>query len=126
VPESSTGAFDLYGWQLLWMLGLAIGSTHAESLSAAASNAVDSDSLMPSWLIRLSCMVAATFLVLRYAPANHSMNAQMCAWLIDKWHLGAARLINFAAIALLLVRFGGHIAGLPLFRPLASLGQASI
>jgi hypothetical protein len=54
------------------------------------------------------------------------MNAQLYAWLIDKWHLGAARLIDFAAIALLLVRFGNQIATLPLFRPLASLGQASI
>jgi hypothetical protein len=126
VPESSTGAFDLYGWQLLWMLGLALGSMHAESPSAAPSNAVASHSRMPSWLVKLSCMVAATFLVLRYAPANHWMNAQVCAWLIDKWHLGAARLIDFAAIALLLVRFGDKIAGLPLLRPLASLGQASI
>jgi hypothetical protein len=125
VPESSTGAFDLYGWQLLWMLGLALGSTY-ESFSAAPSNAADSDPRIPSWLVKLSCMVAATFLLLRYAPPNHWMNAQVYAWLTDKWHLGAARLIDFAAITLLIVRFGHRIAGLPLFRPLASLGQASI
>jgi hypothetical protein len=28
----------------------------------------------------------------------------LCGWQIDKWHLGAARLVDFAAIALLLVR----------------------
>jgi hypothetical protein len=126
VPESSTGAFDLYGWQLLWMIGLALGSIHAESLSAAPSNAADSDSRMPGWLVRLSCVVAVAFLVLRYAPDNHWVDAELYASLTDKWHLGAARLIDFAAIALLLVRFGDQIAGLPLFKPLASLGQASI
>jgi hypothetical protein len=126
VPESSTGAFDLYGWQLLWMIGLALGSIYAESLSVAPSNAADSDSRIPSWLVKLSCIVAAAFLVLRYAPADHWVNAQLYAWLVDKWRLGVARLINFAAIALLLVRFGDQIAGLPLFRPLALLGQASI
>jgi hypothetical protein len=126
VPESSTGAFDMYGWQLLWMLGLAAGSMHAESLSAAPSNVADSDSWMPSWLVRLSCIVAAAFFVLRYAPSDHWVNAELYASLTDKWHLGAARLIDFAAIALLLVRFGDRIAGLPLFRPLASLGHASI
>jgi hypothetical protein len=110
VPESSTGAFDLYGWQLLWMIGLALGSIYAESLSAAPPNAADSDSRIPSWLVKLSCLVAATFLVLRYAPADHWVNAQSCAWLIDKWHLGAARLINFAAIALLLVRSDSRLA----------------
>jgi hypothetical protein len=126
VPESSTGAFDLYSWQLLWMVGLTLGSRHAKSLSAAPSNGADSDSRMPGWLVKLSVMIAATLLVLRYAPANHWMNVQLYAWLIDKWHLGAVRLLDFAAIALLLVCFGHRIAGLPLFRPLASLGQASI
>jgi hypothetical protein len=126
VPQSSTGAFDLYGWQFLWMIGLALGSIHAESLSAAPPNAGDRTSRLPGWLVKLSCIVAAGFLVVRYAPANHLVNAQLSAWLIDKWHLGAARLIDFAAIAMLLVRFGDRIAGLTLLRPLASLGQASI
>jgi hypothetical protein len=99
---------------------------YAESLSGAPSNATGSDSWMPRWLVKLSCMVATAFLVLRYAPANDCVNAQLCAWLIDKWHLGAVRLIDFAAIALVLVRFGRQIAGLAFFKPLASLGQASI
>src|SRR5205085_7012252 len=47
-------------------------------------------------------------------------------WLVDKWHLGAARIINFAALAIVVVRFGARIASLPFLRPLASLGQASI
>jgi hypothetical protein len=125
VPESSTGAFDLYGWQLLWMIGLALGTIYAESLLAASQNAANSDSRLPGWLVKLSCVVAAIFLVLRYGP-NHWVDTQLYGWLTDKWHLGAARLINFAAIALLLVRFGRHIAGFWLFRPLALLGQASI
>jgi hypothetical protein len=76
------------------MIGLALGSIHAESLSAAPSNAADFDSRMPGWLAKLSFMLAATFLVLRCAPANHLMNIQLYARLIDKWHLGAARLIR--------------------------------
>jgi hypothetical protein len=126
VPQSSTGSFDLYGWQMLWMIGLALGSMYAESPSAASSNASGYGSRMPSWLVKFSCIVAAIFLVVRYAPANHLVNAGLSAWLIDKWHLGAARLIDFAAIALLLVRFGDRIAALTLVRPLAALGQASI
>lgn len=125
VPENSTGAFDLYGSQLLWMIGLALGSIYAERLSAVP-NAANSDLRIPSWIVKLSWMLAATFLVLRYAPADHWMDAQHYGWLIDKWHLGAFRLINFAAIALLLVHFGVRIARLPFFRLLAPLGQASI
>ncbi|HEX4168983.1 MAG TPA: OpgC domain-containing protein [Bryobacteraceae bacterium] len=88
VPENSTGAFDLYGSQLLWMIGLALGSIYAERLSAVP-NAANSDLRIPSWIVKLSWMLAATFLVLRYAPADHWMDAQHYGWLIDKWHLGA-------------------------------------
>jgi hypothetical protein len=126
VPESSTGAFDLYGWQLLWIIGLALGSLYAQCRSAAPSNGASFSHRIPRWLVGLSCIVASGFIACRYAPTDHWMNSQLCGWLIDKWHLGAIRLINFSALALLLVRFGHRLARLPLFRPLAPLGQASI
>ena len=39
---------------------------------------------------------------------------------------GAARVINFTALAIVLVRYGARIASLPILRPLALLGQASL
>jgi len=125
VPESSTGAFDLYGWQLLWIAGLALGTIYADSL-AGTGTSVDPEVRIPSWLLKLSIVVAAIFVFLRYAPTERWINPTAYGWLIDKWHLGAARLINFSAIAILLTRFGARIAALPFIKPLASLGQASI
>ncbi len=37
VPENSTGAFDMYAWQLLWMVGLALGSIYADQISACGA-----------------------------------------------------------------------------------------
>jgi hypothetical protein len=54
------------------------------------------------------------------------MDPNVYGWLIDKWHLGPARVINFSALTILVVRYGTRIAKFPLFSPLASLGQASI
>ena len=127
VPEASTGAFDNYAWQLLWMVGLALGTIYAESISGTAPpGAAESDVSIPRWLLKLSIAVAVVFLVLRYSPVDHWMNPDRYGWLIDKWHLGPARLINFAALSIVLVRYGARIAALPFIRPLASLGQASI
>src|SRR5207248_1946821 len=127
VPENSTGAFDLYGWQLLWMVGLALGSIYADSIAdAAQSNEVQSEARIPGWLLKLSLVIGAVFLVLRYSPAERWINPDVYGWLIDKWHLGAARIINFSALAIILTRFGTRIAALPFMRPLALLGQASI
>jgi hypothetical protein len=125
VPEDSTGAFDLYGWQLLWMVGLALGSIYADSIAAAA-NGKEADVGIPRWLLKLSLFTAAVFLVLRYSPTDRWINPNIYGWLVDKWHLGAARIINFAALAIVLARFGARIAAWPFIKPLASLGQASI
>ncbi len=127
VPENSTGAFDLYGWQLLWMAGLALGSIYADRVDGEVqSTGSESELRIPRWLLRLSFVVAAVFLILRYSPTDRWVNPVVYGWLIDKWHLGAARVINFSALGILLVRFGERIAALPFIKPLASLGQASI
>jgi hypothetical protein len=127
VPENSTGAFDLYAWQLLWMVGLALGSISADALTAEAPpREKPSEAALPAWLLKLSIAVAIVFLVLRYSPVDRWLDPNVYGWLIDKWHLGPARVINFSAIAIILVRFGTRIASLPFMTPLASLGRASI
>lgn len=127
VPEASTGAFDVYAWQLLWMVGLALGTIYAESVSGeAAPGAPQSEVGIPPWLLRFSFAIAAAFLILRYSPVDRWLNPAVYGWLIDKWHLGPARLINFSALSIVLVRFGARLAALPFIKPLANLGRASI
>jgi hypothetical protein len=127
VPENSIGAFDLYAWQLLWIVGLALGTIYAESLVEPAERSSPANEMhLRPWLLKLSLAVAMIFLVLRYSPVDHWMDANLLGWLIDKWHLGAARVINFAAITIVLVRFGSRLASLKIFAPLALLGQASL
>jgi hypothetical protein len=127
VPENATGAFDLYGWQLLWMVGLALGSIYADSIGRPTEPTARQPGIdLPGWVLRLSFLVAGVFFILRYSPADRWVDPAVYGWLIDKWHLGAARIINFSAIAIILTRFGARIAALPFIKPLASLGQASI
>jgi hypothetical protein len=126
VPETSTGAFDLYGWQLLWMVGLALGSIYADAISGESASSQDSGARIPPWVLKLSIVLAVCFFCLRYLPLDRWMDKNVYAWLIDKWHLGPARVINFSALTIVLVRFGARIAALPIFKPLLLLGQASI
>ncbi|MFL6449275.1 MAG: OpgC domain-containing protein [Bryobacteraceae bacterium] len=127
VPSDSTGAFDIYAWQLLWIVGLALGSLNADQLAGlSVQGQTKSTEGIPRWLIRLSFAVAGTFLVLRYSPVDRWIDPNLLGWLIDKWHLGPARVINFSAIAILLVQYGNRITKFRIFTPLASLGQASL
>lgn len=122
VPESSTGAFDVYAWQMLWIAGIALGDIYADSVAGLASERI----AIPAWLLRLSIVLATVFFVLRYSAADQWVDQNVYGWLIDKWHLGPARVINFAALSIVLVKYGARIARLPFLVPLASLGQASI
>jgi hypothetical protein len=117
VPENATGSFNLYGWQLLWMVGLALGTT--TPLRTASIR-------FPRWLIVTSCTLAIAFFFLRHSPAYQWINPDLYGGLVDKWQLGPVRIVNFSALAIVLVRFGGVLARTRLLLPFASLGQASI
>src|SRR2546423_8324826 len=103
------------------MAGLALGSIYADSIAGSAqANGTETGMGIPRWLLRLSFLVAGVFLVLRYSPTDRWLDPDVYGWLVDKWHLGAARVINFSAIAIILTRFGARIATLPVIKTLAS------
>jgi len=107
------GAFDLWGWQFLWILGLWFGVRWAKGDLPVANWA--RTAAIPATLI------FAVLLPLRYAVGR---GVELGAFepLFDKWHFGVVRLINFAAIAVLLIRFQSILKPLAV-PPLVLLGQ---
>ena len=116
IPLNEMGSFDLWGWQLLWVLGLWFGARW-----------VRDDLPVQDWARRIlipAAVIAPVLLVMRYAVGNgvELGSFEVC---FDKWHLGLVRLINFAAIAALLIHFPSVLRKLSV-RPLVQLGQASL
>src|SRR6202166_2165346 len=116
VPLNEMGAFNLWAWQLWWLVGLWLGVRWAK------------DDFRLDWVNRMTipaAIVAVFFLVLRYAQFGGILNFGKLGLLFDKWDFGIARMIDFTAIAILAIRFRA------LLRPLATktlvmLGQASL
>jgi hypothetical protein len=116
VPLNEMGAFDLWAWQLLWVVGLSCGARWAKD-----------DLPLEAWAKRLTMpalAVAPALLILKYA-LRFGFDLGSFAPAFDKWHLGAVRLLDFAAIAVLLIRFQSALKPLAV-RPLVLLGQASL
>jgi len=116
IPINQMGSFDIWGWQFLWILGLWLGVRWAQGQLP-----------MEEWARRYAvsaAVIAAFLLPFRYAVGRW---IELGAFepLFDKWHFGAVRLINFAAVAVLLVRFQSILKPLAV-RPLVLLGQASL
>jgi len=116
IPLNEMGAFNLWAWQFMWVLGMWCGARWAkENLD------------VEKWARRAwvpAAMVAAALLVLRYSEVR-GLNLGSWSIVFDKWHLGVVRLIDFAAIATLLVRFQSVVKPLAV-RPLVLMGQSSL
>ena len=116
VPLNAMGAFDLWAWQIIWLIGLWCGVGWAN------------DDLPSSvWARRWTApaiAIAIALLMLRYA-VGQGMELGSFAGVVDKWHMGAARLIDFAAITIILLRLRRFLTALAV-RPLVLLGQSSL
>jgi hypothetical protein len=116
IPLNEMGAFDLWAWQLWWLVGLWLGVRWAQ------------DDLHFDWVKKMTipaAIVVSFFLVLRYAQMAENFTFGRFGLLFDKWDFGIARMIDFTAIAVLAIRFRTLLKPLAI-RPLVMLGQSSL
>ncbi len=116
IPLSATGAFDLFAWQFMWLVGLCCGARWAKN-----------DLPVETWSRRMlipAVVIVPVLFTLRYL-VGHGIELGIFEVSFDKWHLGAVRLINFAAVAALLIHFQSLLKPLAI-RPLVMMGQASL
>jgi hypothetical protein len=117
VPLNQMGAFDLWAWQFWWLIGLYFGVHWAKG-----------DLRLDRWAEHMAvpaAILAAFFLVLRYAEAAGFVELGRFGVLLNKWDFGVGRIIDAAAVATLAVRFQSIVKRLAI-QPLVLLGQASL
>ncbi|XAH25006.1 OpgC domain-containing protein [Xylophilus sp. GW821-FHT01B05] len=120
VPFHETGAFAMYSWQFLWMLGLWMGATRNDPLAPPFR--------FPNWSVAVAVVVALTCLVWRHRTGQAPFGSdERMNLLFDKWALGPLRLLDMFALMLLTIRFGPALARwLPRMRWLEVMGSASL
>lgn len=128
VPARETGAFELLGWQFLWVLGLWMGARAARGEAVVPA--------LGRGVIRAAWVVALVGLVWRHGagqvpfPAVPETGGALAATVnaaFDKWHLGPLRLLNLAALVVLVLHHGPRLAArLRRLRTLELLGRASL
>ena len=116
VPLDAFGAFDWFAWQLVWMVGLWLGARQLRRAAPVASGAVSRATLSRSivsrgpgpifrgalehpLLLAGATGITVLFLLFRYGCLTLPFDPAVSLALTDKWHLGALRIVNFAALA---------------------------
>jgi hypothetical protein len=116
IPLNEMGAFDLWAWQFLWFLGVWLGVRWAQDNLPIETWA--RKAMVPAVIIAVFC-----FIVRR--KVAHGLALGATEFLFDKWHLGPLRVLDFAAVAALLIL--SQSAWKPLaIGPLVLLGQSSL
>ena len=119
VPYGATGAFAFMAWQLLWLVGLRIGVMQSDPDARPAP-------AWPRFAFPLVVGIAAVFFVWRHIVGQTFGSEAFLNALFDKWHLGPLRLLNFAVLALIVVRLRPTIVAWAEDSPLATLGRVSL
>jgi hypothetical protein len=99
LPFIQLGPFDLFAWQFLWVSGLFIGQRLHE----------DETLPLPRSLHLLLMFSALAFLVWRWSSIAFGFESVTETWLLDKWHLGPLRLLNFFVAASFVAKFIKHL-----------------
>jgi hypothetical protein len=116
IPLNEMGSFDLWAWQLLWIAGIWLGVRWGQNNLPIERWA--------RWMVIPAFLITSVFFEMRHA-ISHGFQLGSYEPLFDKWHLGPLRLLNFAAVAVLLIFSNTFLKRLAI-RPLVLLGQSSL
>jgi len=111
------GAFDVFGWQALFVFGILFGFRRCDG--------EDAPGCTNAWVSVLACVAVVVFFALRHDLLFTGGSAAL--WpMADKTELGPLRVADFAALAFLVGQRVLWPTGAPWVRGLAYLGRSSL
>lgn len=118
IPLQETGAFNMFAWQVVWVVGLWIGACSARDAIPLAR--------VPRWGIAVSAAVCAFFIAVRHGWIGPHVTEQSLGILLDKWQIGPLRALNIAAFMVIFYWSRKYIRLVVAREPFLTLGKASL
>jgi hypothetical protein len=118
IPLQETGAFNLFAWQVVWILGLWLGGKSMEGGMPLAR--------VPGYAVALCGAVCAFFFEVRHGWLGPHLTQQTLGIAVDKWQIGPLRLINLVACLIVCYWLRRYVVLLVSREPFLTLGKASL
>ena len=118
IPLQEAGAFNLFSWQWVWIAGLWIGAKSAEGPLPLRR--------IPGWVTALCAVICAFFIGVRHGWLGPHLTVQVLGMYLDKWNIGALRMVNLLALAVVFYWLRKPVLRLVAVEPFLTLGKASL
>lgn len=118
IPLQETGAFNLFGWQFLWIVGLWLGARSAKEARFFPR--------IPAWVAVASASICVFFVCVRFGWLGPHLTPQSFGFLLDKWQIGPLRIVNLTAFTLFCYWLRKYVMRLVAIEPFLTLGKASL
>jgi hypothetical protein len=118
IPLQETGAFNLFAWQMVWVVGLWLGACSAHHDVPLK--------LAPRWGVALSAAVCLFFIGVRYSWLGPHLTEPSLGLLLDKWQIGPLRVLNIAAFLVVFYWLRKYIRVAVAREPFLTFGKASL
>jgi hypothetical protein len=118
IPLQETGAFNLFAWQAVWVVGLWIGAQSA--LGDTPLNKI------PRWAIAVSAVACLIFIGIRHGWLGPHLTQPALGLQLDKWQLGWLRVINLFTFTVVVYWMRPWLVRLISIEPFLTLGKASL
>jgi hypothetical protein len=118
IPLQETGAFNLFAWQGVWVIGLWLGATSVAGEMPLAR--------VPGYAVALCGVVCTFFFEVRHRWLGPHLTQETLGVQVDKWQIGPLRLINLAACLVVCYWLRSYLVRLVAREPFLTLGKASL
>lgn len=118
IPLQETGAFDLFAWQWVWIMGMWLGARSVEGPLPLR--------FIPRWAMGVAAIICGFFLGVRHGWWGPQLGQQNFGILLDKWQIGPLRLLNLIAFVSVLYGLRRAVRWLISREPFITLGRASL
>jgi hypothetical protein len=118
IPLQETGAFNLFAWQGLWMVGLWLGAKSATQTEIFRR--------VPGWLAGLAAAACVFFIAIRFNWLGPNLTQQALGLKLDKWQIGPLRVVNLVAFTTVVYWARKYLTKLVSIEPFLTLGKASL
>ncbi|MGH9587438.1 MAG: OpgC domain-containing protein [Acidobacteriaceae bacterium] len=118
IPLQETGAFNLFAWQAIWIVGLWLGAEMARGNNPYKS--------VRGPAIAVCGALCLFFIGVRHDWLGVHLTQQALGMQLDKWSIGPLRVVNLVCFSVVIYWLRKYVAKAVSHEPLLTLGKASL